>query len=264
MKRILQSIIVMMLTAFASNAQEMKEIFAKKELDLDSSFINNTIRYRPKIPPTASNKRMAKVSFGSFEIARAIKDKGQITSSRKRNEIFSKYYQSTSSRKGSLTIVVAEKDTVLVDLLFELTGITTTQTYVGRKIFGQENDKFESSAECAGMVIDLPGDTILWNFIPVYKRPTPDDTIHNEFGKLVSATDSIEIKYLTGFKGFKKLSVGYPTGIIFNYGNKPIAAHQLGYKKYVWLSANQSDKHRSLIGACILAILCVGGEETRY
>ena len=264
MKRILQTIIVMMLTAIASNAQEMKEIFAKKELDLDISFINNTTRFRPKIPSTVSNKKMAKVSLGPFEIVQAIKDKGQITNSRKRNEIFSKYYQSTSGRKGSLTIVVAEKDTVLVDLFFETTGRTTTQTYFGRKLFGEENDKYERWAECEGMVINLPGDPVLWNFIPVYKRPTPDDTIHNEFGKLISATDSIEIKYLTGFKGFKKLWAGYPTGIIFNYGNKPIAAHQLGYKRYVWLSANESDKHRTLIGACILAILCVGGEETRY
>lgn len=257
-------IVGLMLIALTSDAQEAKEIFKKKELDLDSSFTNSTIRFRPKMSSTVSNKKMTKVSFGSFELVQAVKDKGQIIDTKKSKEIFNKYYSSKSSRRASLTILVAEKDTVLVDLFFETTSFTTSQTAFGRMVFGENEDRHEHWAKCSGMMIKLPGDTVLWHFIPAYKRPTPNDTIYNEYGKLISTTDSIEIKYTIGYKGFKKLGAGYATGIVFNYDNKPVAARQFGYKDYVWLSANESDKHRTLIGTCILALLCVGGEELRY
>ena len=236
-----------------SLSQELKEMFANKQLQLDTSLTNNCEKWKTKRSGTT------KVFFGPFKIVEATKRSPKTLSRHKGNDaLFWNTRSTEKSHSVSLTVFYKNMDSVFVELLYVTTEERHGRSILGEVAFGSKDPEEKHSTDCKEMTIKLPGDSSLWLFVPSIIHPDNDTSVTDYFGKLTSVSDTILIKYAKGFEGLNKLWKDYPTGIIFTKENKALGALQFYYDKYVWLTTMADEKTKMVIGAFIAAYMTMG------
>jgi hypothetical protein len=239
--------------------QELKEIFKKRVLELDTSLASHCDRWKPSVRSGFfSMSAVAKASFGPFKTIDIDKDKAKEISRSKSSDLFWKTITTKEKHEASLTVLYNDTDSIFINLLFETIDATTGRSILGAIVLGsKDKSNTKHIAECKEMVIQLPNDSSLWHFLPSGLYPVEPGNSIDPFGKLVTKTDSCDIVYTRGFSGLKKIMPGYVTGIVFTKENKQLAALQLYNKNYVWLTTQADEKTRTLLGAFMAALLCI-------
>lgn len=244
-----------MLVPWTGFAQELKEMSAKKEIELDTSLINHCNKWEPKTH-TALFASYGKSSFGPFKTSITHIDKpNEQSTSKDTHDLFWKTITTKKYRTASLEILHESIDTVRVNLFFTSAEEVREKNFLGEIFLSPNNNG--SSTNTIGftdMIIKLPGDTSLWHFVPAYM----DTTINNiprYFGKLISNADSIIIQYAVGFKDVRKLWAGVHTGLTFSKENTQVAACQYVRKNFVWLSTIADARTQLLAGTFIAVFI---------
>lgn len=228
-----------------SFGQEIKEMFAKKEIQPDTSLTNHCEKWKA----ISTGKRNA--AFGPFKIIEADFGKAKKLHKKNAGTIFHYHHITERTRPGSLTVLYNERDTAFINV----TILITDETEDDKGLLKTNETLQTHSAKFTEMFIRTGKDTSVWKFIPSLISPDYGTGTKDYFGKMVKETDTVSIIYAKGFKGMEKTWNGYPTGLLFIKDSRQIAAMQYEKGFIVWLATLCEEEIKIMLGSFIAAYI---------
>ena len=232
--------IIIILVAVIAATHSFAQGKQKKGLQLDSSFLAQSEKWQAKRVGTK------KVFFGPFKTIASNSEKPiKISRSRNNDALFSFRTEIKKDHPLSLIVLYDRIDSVFVNMLYSVTNYSRKRSGLGTLVLGDKDFEESSEANCKMMTIDLPGDSLSWDFIPTLVAQEPGSSLISYLGKLVQGSDTVLIKRIKGFR---------TDGLSFVRSAKEVAAVQFD-DNYVWIITQQEKKIKMLLGSFLVAYL---------
>ncbi len=246
-------------------------LISTSQLLLDTSLLNNSDKWKPKIGALIIANTLKKVSLGPIETVKIDKGEKKVSRSkspdfRVENEAwgFVNDYQSVKKQPFNITSIYNGTDSIFLNMkMVNKTEGQTTGIFHTKKALPESRSSF---TYCEETIIETNNDTTQW----ILKREILSEEKYYEMCSMHSSFPSrfvnVEIWNLSGsggdtiiiypVKGFgpKGYKSRFSEGLVFIHKDKQIAAYQFS-PKYMWIRKDLKDQEKQILGGAVIALL---------
>ncbi|MEO6583806.1 MAG: hypothetical protein ABIO05_05750 [Ferruginibacter sp.] len=250
-------------------------LISASQLLVDTSLLNNSNKWKPKIGALNIANTLKKVSLGPIETVKI--DKGEKKVNREKKHGFRSEndawgfvtdYKIEKRQPFDITLVYNGADSIFLNMNMvnksegQRTGIFHSKKELpgsGNSYTYCEETNIETNKDTTQWI--LKRDTLSLNLVKYYEMCSmpanfPNSFVNVEIWNLSgSAGDTILIYPVKGF-GQKGYKTRYSEGLVFIHKDKQLAAYQFS-PKYMWIRKDLKDQVKMILGGAVIALLSV-------
>ncbi len=238
---------------------------------IDSSLLNHSDKWKPKISLNVIANVLKKVSLGPIETVHINKGEKNVSRSNSRsfemeNEAWGivKYYHIEKSQPFDITSIYNETDSIFLNMkmVTKSEGQTTGILHSKKQL----PESGSSYIYCQETTIKTNKDTTQWflnrdtvnvwkyhemcSIPPNFLTPSTNVKIWRMFS---SRGDTVSIYFVKGF-GKKVYRMSLAEGFVFIHNDKQIAAYQF-LPRYMWIRKDLKEQDKRILGGAVISIL---------
>jgi hypothetical protein len=233
-------------------------LMAVSQVLVDTSLLNNSDKWKPKINGFVIANALHKVSIGPLETVKIEKGKKEVTSSKSKSLKgesgawgIVKTYNTSKKQPFDLTVLYNSKDSVFITMNM------TTETEGKRTVFKLSKKEMPDAATtwtyCEGTTLRTQNDTTEWYLESNIERQSFSDAPN--YTLTSSKNDTILIYAAKGFRN-KVYKLSPPEGFVLLHQGGQIAAYQSA-PRFFWVRNNLDEKAKQIIGGAVISILAI-------